>query len=97
MLTKEQVQHLAKLARLELSGADISKFQKQLSAILDYVAQLQEVDTKGVEPTAQVTGLENIARLDVADNALADSARAGILENMPSKKGEFVKVKAVFE
>lgn len=63
-LTKEQVQHVAKLARLGLKEDEISKFQTQLSGILDYVEMLNEVDTDGIEPTAQVTGLKNISRDD---------------------------------
>lgn len=64
-LTKQQVHHVAKLARLGLSDAEIEKFQVQLSAILEYVEQLNEVNTDGVEPTAQVTGLANVTRQDV--------------------------------
>lgn len=63
-LTKEQVNHVAKLARLGLREDEVSKFQTQLSGILDYVEMLNEVDTDGVEPTAQVTGLTNITRED---------------------------------
>ncbi len=96
MLTKEQVQHLAKLSRLELSEAEVEKFQGQLSAILAYVDKLKEVDTSGIEPTAQVTGLENIARADEADT-FGEQTKAGVLENVPKKKGEHVEVKAVFE
>ncbi len=63
-LTPEQVRHVAKLARLRLSEAEVEKFSTQLSSILDYVAILNEVDTEGVEPTSQVTGLENVTRAD---------------------------------
>ncbi len=96
MLTKDQVQHLAKLSRLELSEAEVIKFQGQLSSILAYVDKLKEVDTTGVEPTAQVTGLENIARADEADT-LGEQTKVGVLANVPKKKGEYVEVKAVFE
>ena len=64
-LTPEQVRHVAKLARLRLSDAEVDKFSGQLSAILEYVAILNEVDTEGVEPTSQVTGLQNVTREDV--------------------------------
>lgn len=63
-LTRDQVEHVAKLARLGLSEKEIEKFQTQLSGILDYVELLNEVDTEGVEPTAQVTGLTNVKRKD---------------------------------
>ena len=64
-LTKDQVRHIAKLARLRLSEEEVEKFSKELTSILGYVDMLQEVDTKGVEPTAQVTGQENSFRSDV--------------------------------
>ena len=63
-LTKQQVQHVATLARIGLTDAEVTKFQTQLSGILDYVEQLNEVNTDGVEPTAQVTGLTNVTRED---------------------------------
>lgn len=64
-LTRAQVQHIAKLARLALTDAEVDKFTGQLTTILDYVAQLNEVDTDGVVPTSQVTGLKNVMREDV--------------------------------
>ena len=64
-LTSDQVRHIAKLARLNLEEKDVEKFAKELSAILSYVEKLQEVDTKKVEPTAQVTGLSSVFREDV--------------------------------
>ncbi len=63
-LTKEQVLHIAKLARLTLTPAEVDNMTKELSSILDYVAVLGEVNTDNVEPTAQVTGLTNALRED---------------------------------
>jgi aspartyl-tRNA(Asn)/glutamyl-tRNA(Gln) amidotransferase subunit C len=65
-LDKEQIKHIADLARLELSDEEFEKFGSQLSDVLSYIDQLQEVDTTGVEETAQVTGLTNALREDVA-------------------------------
>ncbi len=65
MITPEQVKHIAKLARLGLQDNDVDKFAKQLSSIMEYVEKLNEVDVKNVEPTSQVTGLENVMREDV--------------------------------
>ena len=96
MLTKDQIQHLAKLSRLELSDVEVKKFQGQLSAILSYVEKLREVDTAGVEPTAQVTGLENVAREDETDR-FGEQTKSGVMTNVPKKKGEQVQVRAVFE
>ncbi len=64
-LTKAQVLHIAKLARLSLTSKEIDKMTTELSAILAYVDMLNEVDTSNVEPTAQVTGLTNALRDDV--------------------------------
>jgi len=65
MITPEQVKHIAKLARLGLKEEDVGKFATQLSSIMEYVEKLNEVDVKNVEPTSQVTGLENVMREDV--------------------------------
>lgn len=64
-LTSEQVRHIAKLARLNLSDAEVEKYGKELTSILGYIDMLREVDTKKVEPTAQVTGSSNSLRDDV--------------------------------
>lgn len=64
MLSLEQVKHIAKLARIGIDDAAAEKFSKQLSSILEYVEQLNEVNTDGVEPTSQVTGLSNVTRAD---------------------------------
>lgn len=63
-LTKEQVRHIAKLARLEISEAEVEKFTKELTSILGYIDMLGEVDTKNVGYTAQATGLTNALRDD---------------------------------
>ncbi len=67
MITQEQVKHIAKLARLGLKDEDVEKFSKQLSSIMEYVEKLNEVDVKDVEPTSQVTGLENVMREDTEE------------------------------
>lgn len=64
MLSQEDVKHIAKLARLKLTDEEISKFSGQLSDILKYVEQLEEVNTDGVEETSQVTGLKNVTQSD---------------------------------
>lgn len=64
-LTTDQIRHIAKLARLKLSEGEAEKYAKELGSILGYVDMLQGVDTNGVEPTAQVTGLTNALREDV--------------------------------
>lgn len=78
-LTKDEVLHVAKLAQLKLSDSEVKKFLPQLSSVVDFIGQLNEVDTKGVEPTAQVTGLTNVFREDLVDpsNILSNEAALG--------------------
>ncbi len=67
---KIDVKHIAKLAELPLKDEEIIKLEKQLQSTLEYIEQLNEVDTNNIEPTSQVTGLENIMREDVAIESL---------------------------
>lgn len=94
-LSKEDVLKVAKLARIELSEEDVEKFSTQLSDILEYVNQLQAVDTDGVEPTAQVTGLENTWREDEVMDCPADEREAA-LSQAPERAANLIKVKSVF-
>ena len=74
-LTTEQVRHIAKLARLRLTDMELEKFPRELTSILQYVDMLKEVDTSGVEPTAQVTGQTNVFREDeIRPNATSPDA-----------------------
>lgn len=63
-ISEEQVRHLAKLARLELADAEAARYARELEAIVGYVEQLRSVDTRGVEPIANVAGLVNVVRED---------------------------------
>lgn len=72
-LSPEQVRHIAKLARLNLSDAEVKKHATELTSILGYIDMLREVDTKNVEATAQVTGASNSLREDVIyESPIAD-------------------------
>lgn len=64
-LTKIDVQHVADLANLTLTEAQVTKFLPQLEKIVEYIGQLDEVDVNGLEPTSQTTGLINVQRQDV--------------------------------
>lgn len=68
-LDEKTVKHVAKLAKLPLSKEEIDKYKDQLSEVISYVEELSEVDTEGVEPTSQTTGLENVTREDEALSA----------------------------
>ena len=64
-ITTDDVRHLAQLSSLQLSEEEVAHLQADLENILGYIAQLGELDTTGVEPTYQVTGLENVWREDI--------------------------------
>lgn len=95
-LTKEDVVHIAELARLDLRAEEIEHYQDDLTRIFDYIGQLQEVNTDKVEPTAQVTGLTNRFREDVPQET-DSSVRERLLQAAPERDGDYIKVKAVFE
>lgn len=67
MLNEEKVRHIAKLARIALTDAEVKKFSGQLSDVLEYMDILNEVDTENVAETSQVTGLENVLGDDKVD------------------------------
>lgn len=90
------VHHIAKLARLGLSQDEEKKFAAELTAILDFVAKLNEAATEGVEPITHITGLENVKRTDAAA-APQPEFRERFLANAPQTKEGHLKVKAVFE
>ena len=63
-LSKDDVLHVAKLSKLTLTPKEITKFQVQLSKVVEYISNLSEVDTSNYQPTSQTTGLENVFRPD---------------------------------
>ncbi|MEK7649256.1 MAG: Asp-tRNA(Asn)/Glu-tRNA(Gln) amidotransferase subunit GatC [Patescibacteria group bacterium] len=94
-LTQQDIEHIARLSRLELSGEELEAFTQQLSSILEYVAQLKEVDTKSITYHYQVPGLENIYD-DDSVRQCSEEERALLLNAMPAHVGDFLKVKGVF-
>jgi aspartyl-tRNA(Asn)/glutamyl-tRNA(Gln) amidotransferase subunit C len=90
----EQVRKVATLARLELSDADLPKMAEQLSAILDYVDQLKQVPTVGIEPLAHPLNVHNVFREDEPGESLPVDAA---LANAPDRKGDFFGVPAVLD
>lgn len=94
-ISRKDIQHIANLARLALLPQDEERFESQLSSILEYVSQLQEVDTSPSEYQYQVDGLKNSMAQDevlVCD----DKTRQGILAAFPQRAGDLLKVKGVF-
>lgn len=96
-LSKEQIEHIAMLARLGLTDKEKKKFAGQLSSVLDYVNQLEKVDTKNIEPIAQITGLKDVMAKDKVKSSKGQVAREKLLENAPMQEEGCVKVKAVLE
>ena len=90
----EDVRKVAKLARLELGDDELATMARQLSAILDYVDQLKQLDTEGVEPLAHPLPLQNVFRPDELHDSLpVDEA----LRNAPARSGDYFSVPAVLE
>ena len=93
MISKEEVEHIAKLARLELSGKETEKMQKDLSAILDYFILLKNVPEIGKNEAVKI--VKNILRKDEAvekNNSVAEK----LIQAAPDKKDDYIKVKAIF-
>ena len=91
-LTEEQVRQVAQLARLKVSDDEVHSFTRHLGAILDYVAQLDELDTSDVEPLAHCLPVQNAFRADEIKDTLSNDAA---LQNAPQRDGEFFAVPKV--
>lgn len=85
-LTENQVRNVAKLARLNCTDQEIATLTRQLSAILDYVGQLEELDTSNVEPLAHCLSVHNVLREDVVKPSLTNDQA---LDNAPQRDGAF--------
>ena len=92
ILTRADVEHVAHLARLGLTGEELARLEGQLNHILDQYAKLAELDTEAIPPTAQTIELENILRDDVARPSLPAEA---VLANAPERDGDFFVVPAI--
>ena len=91
-ITREDVLHVAKLARLELSEPEVERMQEQLSAILEAVGKVAELDLSDVEPTAHPLDLVNVLADDVPRPSLS---RGEALANAPDPEDGFFGVPAV--
>ncbi len=92
LLTKEEIKKISELCKIELSESEVEKMQKDLAVVLDYVSELEKVDTTGVEEISQVTGLENVLRPDRAEYS---ELRDAIIANFPESKDGFLKIKSI--
>lgn len=92
-LSRDAVLKLAQLSRLKLTDEEIERFREELSSILDYVEVLDKVDTKGLEPTYQVTGLRNVMRRDEVKDYQAKPKE--LMKNAPAVEKNQFRVKRV--
>ncbi len=93
-LSREEVLHIALLARLGLTETEVNRLREQLSNILENFEILQQVDTSGIPPTAQSITLQNVVKDDEVTASLPQSQ---ILANAPRKDGNYFRVRAVLE
>src|SRR4030042_6907074 len=93
-IDQAQVNKVARLSRLELTEAEVEEFTGQLSAILDYVEKMNELNTKGVEPLAHCLPIHNVFRDDTVKESLGTEKT---LANAPQRDGAFFKVPKILE
>lgn len=94
MINREEVKHISKLARLNLSEKEESQMEKELSAILDYIEKLKKADIKDVEPTSHSIPVKNILRKD--QELEKDShTREKLIDQFPEKQDNYLKVKSI--
>lgn len=93
-ISRAEVEKVAKLARLELSDAEIEEFTGQLGAILEYVAKMNELDTEAVEPLAHCLAVSNVFREDQVKKSLGTEKT---LANAPERSGEFFRVPRILD
>jgi aspartyl-tRNA(Asn)/glutamyl-tRNA(Gln) amidotransferase subunit C len=94
MISREEVQHVARLARLHLNDEELERMREQLAAILAYVDKLRELDVEGVEPTSHAVPMVNVMRDDENTPCLPQEAA---LANAPDRAGEFFRVPRIIE
>lgn len=94
MITRDDVEHVARLARLELSDAELERMREQLNAILGYIDKLRELDVTNVEPTSHAVPLVNVMREDEVVPCLPQDQ---MLANAPDRVGELFRVPRIIE
>lgn len=95
-LSPDDIRHVARLARLSLSEEELTQYAEELSVIFDYVEELNEIDTDGVEETTQVTGLMNVYRED-EEVSIDAQKRNELIEAFPAGDHGLLQVQAVFD
>ncbi|SDR11213.1 aspartyl/glutamyl-tRNA(Asn/Gln) amidotransferase subunit C [Virgibacillus subterraneus] len=93
-ISKDQVKHVAHLARLAVTEDEADLFTDQLSSIIEYAEQLNELDTEGVEPTTHVMDLKNVLRKDEPKEWIS---KEDALKNAPDKQNGYFRVPSILE
>jgi len=94
VISRQDVEHVARLARLALSDADLERMREQLNGILGYIDKLRALDTTGVEPTSHAVPLVNVMRDDATRPCLSPDEA---LANAPERSGQFFRVPKIIE
>ncbi len=102
MISKKEVQHIAKLARLSLTPKEAKKMEKELSSVLDYIDKLKEINTDDIQPISQITGLKNVIRNDEKYEKYEVKKerikiRNKLLKLAPETKDGYLKVKSIIK
>ena len=92
-INKTEIKHIAELARLHLTSEEETKFGGQLESVLKYVEKLNEVDTKNIKETAQVSGLVDVSRSDIALDWDGEEVKAAL--DLAESEGGQIKVRRV--
>jgi len=92
MISKKEVKNIAALARIGVEEKELEKLSKDLSNVLDWIDQLKELDVKDIEPTAHITGMDDVVR---EDKAVEFVETEKIVDLFPEKKDRYNKVKSV--
>jgi aspartyl-tRNA(Asn)/glutamyl-tRNA(Gln) amidotransferase subunit C len=94
IIDEQKVRAVAKLSRLDLTDDEVEAFRRQLSALLEYLEKLNELDTTGIEPLAHCLPVSNVFREDKAGESLGVEKT---LANAPQRDGEFFKVPKILD
>lgn len=95
MINKEEVEHIAKLARLKLNAKEIKSMEKELSSVLGYFQFLNRLNVSKIKPTSHSISLKNIMREDKGKRQSEENVEK-LLKAMPQREGRYLKVKSVF-
>ncbi len=95
MIDEDQVKHIASLARLKVSDDEIGKLSKDLSAVLDYVKELNKVDVSDVSPTLNASSSENVFRDDDEPDKQDAELAKKLIDSAPENEDGYIKVKSI--